>query len=391
MNRIRPIFGLIGVLALAAMACNLLSGADEPTATPVVEATIVVDELTSPTEAPALAPTDTPEQLPTEAPPTEAPPTEAPPTVVPEESSVTPLELETTSYAHYLGFFEAYPPVGWTMEENDGGATFRAPDDSGYVEVEVNNTGVALDGESFESFVVAREQNYFGLFDEYELVDYQIDPDLGLARVTKTFVSDGFPQDVFTYYDRYGLAVYVYDFWADSDVADAYEPTFEEMFDTSPVYPEAVEESADIYDWIYTFYGPGDLFSIDVPIPWTYESSEEENVIIDTFSSPDAHAFIQNITYDDGTEISKSDAGAFALGLLKDIYASDIQISDDQVQPDGSERLTWRSPSGEYSGISFLETRGTTFLLFSVLWDDAYEDYYYNTLNHTIGTYDVPE
>ncbi len=389
MNRIRPIFGLIGVLALAAMACNFLSGADEPTATPVAEATVVLDELASPTEAPAVAPTDTPEPAPTEAPPTEAPPTEAP-TAVAEEASATPLELETTSYAHSLGFFEAYPPVDWTVDETDGGATFTAPDGTGYVEIEVNNTGVALDGESFQRFVDARELNYFGQYDAYEPGDYQIDVDFGRARVAKTLVADGFDQDVFTYYDQYGAAIFVYDFWADSDVAEAYVPAFEDIFNTSPVDSTAVEESASIYYWVYTFYGPGDLFSIEVPIPWAYESEEAENTIIDTFSSPDEHAFIQNITYDDGTEVSKSDAGAFALALLKEVYASDIQISGDQVQPDGSERLTWSSPSGEYSGISFLETRGTTFLLFSVLWDDAYEDYYFDTMDYTIGTYDVP-
>jgi hypothetical protein len=61
------------------------------------------------------------------------------------------------------------------------------------------------------------------------------------------------------------------------------------------------------------------------------------------------------------------------------------------VQPDGSERLIWSSPSGDYSGTSFLETRGTTFLLFTTMYDNPYEDYYLETLNYTIGTYEVPE
>jgi hypothetical protein len=277
------------------------------------------------------------------------------------------------------------------MDEGDGGATFSAPDESGYVEVEVNNTGEALDGESFERFVDAREINYFGQNDSFELVDYQIDPDFGVARVSKEFLSGGVPQTVFSYYDQYGAAIYVYDFWADSDVAEVYAPAYQEIIDTSSIDFAAVEELADVYYWIYTFYGPGDLFSIDVPIAWTYEGDEEEDVIVDTFYSPDEHALIQNITYDDGSEISRSDAGAFALALLKEAYASDIQISDDQVQPDGSERLTWRSPGDGYSGISFLETRGTTFLLFSVIWDDPYEGSYWDSLNYTIESYVVPE
>jgi hypothetical protein len=60
------------------------------------------------------------------------------------------------------------------------------------------------------------------------------------------------------------------------------------------------------------------------------------------------------------------------------------------VQPDGSERLTWNSPSGNYSGISFLESRGTTFLMFSVLWDNPYEADYFDTLDYIISTYTTP-
>jgi hypothetical protein len=396
MKRTRPIFWLIAMLLLAALACNFLSGDDEPTTVPEVEPTAVQEAVTSPTEAPPPTPTNTPEPLPTEpppteAPPTEAPPTEAPPTEAPDEPVDASMELDSVPYEHYLGYFEIYPPSGWAMDESEGGATFTAPDDSGFVEVEVTNTGEVLDGESFERFVDAREVNYFGAYDEYEVVDYQIDADFGIARVSKNFVDGVFPQQVFTYYDQYGSAIYAYDFWADSEVAEAYAPAFEEILDTSFVNPDTVSELASIYYWIYTFYGPDDLFSIDVPIPWTYVAEEEENILVDTFYSPDEHGIIQNITYDDGVEISRSEAGAFGLELLKEVYASDIQISDDQVQPDGSERLIWSSPSGGFSGISFLETRGTTFLLFSVLYDDPYEDTYLDTLNYTIETYDVPE
>lgn len=393
MKRIRPILWLILVLALVAMACNFVTGEEEPTAAP----TAVQAEADSATEAPLPTPTNSPEPLPTEVAPTEPSPTEAAPTeaapteAAPDASAETVLALDTTPYAHYLGYFEVYPPAGWIMEEGDGGATFTAADDSGFLEVEVNNTGITLDGESFDRFVEARENNYFGQYDGFEIINYEVDPDLAVARVIKEVVVGDIPQMVFTFYDQYGPVIYAYDFWADSDVADAYAPAFEEIISTATVDFAAVEETADVYYWIYPFYGPDDHFSIEVPVPWRYVHEEEENVIVDTFYSPDEHGIIQNITYDDGTEISRSEAGAFGLNLLKEVYADDIQISDDQVQPDGSERLTWSSPSGAYSGISFLETRGTTFLLFSVLWDDPFEDVYYDTLNYTIETYDVPE
>jgi hypothetical protein len=117
---------------------------------------------------------------------------------------------------------------------------------------------------------------------------------------------------------------------------------------------------------------------------------EGPNVVVDTFYAPDRHAVIQNMSYDDGTLVTKAMAGAFALELLKTYYATDIRITDDVVQPDGSERLTWHSRSGDYSGVSFFETRGTTFLLFTTLYDNPFEDIYLDVLNYTISTYDIP-
>lgn len=393
MKHMRPIFWLIAWLLLIAMGCNLVSGDDEPTAVPEADAPAQVTEPTAVQEQATASPTDTPLPEPTEPPPTEPPATEAPPTEAPavEEPPPVTMELDSTSYIHPLDFFEITPPAGWIVEEGDGGASFGEPNGIGYIEVEVTNTGTPLDDIAFERFVDARELNLFGDYEGYETVDYQIDPELKIARVTKELVLDGIPQTIFTYYDLYDQAMYATDFWADSDVFADYESGFEEVLDSMFVNSAAVAESAVPYYWIYTFSGPGDLFTIDIPIPWTYERDESDVAIVDAFYAPDEHGFIENITYDDGEEISRSAAGAFALELLKEFYASDIQISDDQVQPDGSERLTWRSPSGEYSGISFLETRGSTFLLFSAVWDDAYEEAHLDSLVYTIETYDVPE
>ncbi|MCI0399618.1 MAG: hypothetical protein L0322_32450, partial [Chloroflexi bacterium] len=224
----------------------------------------------------------------------------------------------------------------------------------------------------------------------YQVTDRQVDKDILVARVTKELFFDGVPQVVFTLYDQHGAVVYSLDFWADADVSDSYGVAYEQIIDGATVYSETAAEVVEPYYWIYDFYGPGDLFTIEVPTPWRYEYTEGDTAIVDTFYSPDEHAVVQNVTYDDGEVISREVAGAFALELLKQYYAADIVITDDQVQSDGSERLTWYSPSGDYSGISFFETRGTTFLLFSTLWDNPYEADYLDTLNYIISTYDIP-
>src|SRR5690606_7523860 len=155
--------------------------------------------------------------------------------------------------------------------------------------------------------------------------------------------------------------------------------------------PQAAAEGQAEYLWVYNFTGPNDLFEIEVPTAWQYERTEDGTTIIDTFYAPDGHAVIQNITFDEGTELSRTQAAQLGREWLKDAYAQDMRFLDDRVQPDGSERLTWTSAASDMSGISFLEARGTTFLLFTAMYDNEFEDVYLETLEYTISSYTIPE
>jgi len=149
-----------------------------------------------------------------------------------------------------------------------------------------------------------------------------------------------------------------------------------------------------------TFTDQNNLYTIEVPPDWTNEQSydsENNYYYIDTFTSPDGGAVIENIVYDDGTAFTGNQKSKFALYLLNTFYSTtgkegDIRISDDNIMSDGSERLTWTSKGGGYSGISFLEVRsnGTTFLFFTVDWGNDVEDVYRDTLNYVIETYTIP-
>ena len=301
------------------------------------------------------------------------------------------MSLSSQVYEHPAGIFDFYPFEGWEItSEDDSSMWLEAPDFTGAIYFEVTNTGYELAPEAFEWFVTARDENYFLQYDEYQEVDRQVNPEDGIASVEKTLVFDDIPQTVVSIYDQHGQVIYVIDFWADSDRFESYDPGYDEFFNGITVYSDDAAANQAVYGWLIDFYGPNDLFYIGVPESWYYEFTYEDIVAVDTFYSPDDHAIIENIVYDDGEEVSKSDAGAFALDLLKEFYAEDIRITDDQVQPDGSERLIWNSPSGDYTGWSFFETRGTTFLLFTLMYDNDYEDVYYDVLNDIVGTYDIP-
>jgi hypothetical protein len=389
-NRQYKPFLWLGILILTVgLACNAASRtateAPAPTNTPQpVEPT--------PTLRPPK-PTPTPPEPTATSPPEEPTATTPPEDPTPDTDTQTgsALELDTEMYAHPKGIFSFFPPKDWEItDEQDGSVFLEAPDFTGAILVQVTNTGYTLDEFAFERFVDARDENFFFVYEDYFQVSWDIDLESRTANIEKSLSFDGIPQTVISYYDQHEQVIYVLDFWADEGIYADYADGYDAFFDAIVVDDDIAAEQ-ELYYWVYDFYGPDDLFVIEVPDSWTWELDEGEFAVVDTLSSPDEHAFIQNITFDDGVEVSKSDAGDFALELLNDYYADDIKITDDDVQPDGSERLTWNSPSGDYSGISFFETRGTTFLLFTALYDNPYEDIYLDTLDYAISTYDVPE
>ena len=179
-------------------------------------------------------------------------------------------------------------------------------------------------------------------------------------------------------------------------------PTAVLQIPPTPVSQDATNNSNDSSnsssDWV-TFTDENDLLAIDLPGDWTYEHTvDQENnyFYIDTFTSPDGGAVIESIVYDDGVPFTGKDKSTAALFFLNNWYSDtgregDIRVTDDRMQEDGSERLIWTSRGGGYSGVSFLETRGTTtFLFFTLNWGNDYEEQYTDIVNAVIASYRIP-
>lgn len=151
---------------------------------------------------------------------------------------------------------------------------------------------------------------------------------------------------------------------------------------------------------IVTFTDENNLFSFDLPGDWTYGNSfnDEDGVYIDRFESPNGLGFIENITGFSKERLSGGSNGKIALYFIHKYYSTtkaegDIHISEDQLQPDGSERLTWKSDAGGYSGMSYFEVRGAdrkTFLMLTVWWDSSADQATLDTINAAIESYRVP-
>jgi hypothetical protein len=392
MNLMRNLIGLIAVLILLA-ACQ--RGAEDAGDTNAVPTQAVLAELAEP-EAPATAPAGTaavenpgpPATSRADASATQSRATPENPST-PTASAAPELALADAPYTHESGAFSLVPPAGWTIEESSGSASFDAPEGTGFIYVQVTNTGYQLDGEAFSNFVTHRDLNFFDDFDGYEVVSEEIDTTNGAAIIVKFLNYNDVDQTVITFYYQYGQIIYNFDFWSDHDFFDAYDVLYRQVVDTADVNPDAALDQAE-YLWVYTFTGPDELFTIEVPTAWRYERSESDATIVDAFTAPDGHAVIQNITYDNQDSLSRGEAGALGRRLLQEFYAADLRIIDDQVQADGSERLIWESASGGYRGISFLEARDAIFLLLTTMYDNAWEEVYIDTLEYTISTYTIP-
>jgi hypothetical protein len=165
-----------------------------------------------------------------------------------------------------------------------------------------------------------------------------------------------------------------------------------------PANPPANNGNTGNGSELVTFIDQNNLMAFELPADWTYENGSDTNYYYDTFTSPDETAKMESLVYNDGDPFVAGQNGKFALGLLHNIYSNtgkegDIRVTDDSIQSDGSERLTWESKSGGYSGVSFFELRGDgnrTFLMLTAWWSNDTDQANIDAINAAIASYRLP-
>ena len=250
------------------------------------------------------------------------------------------------------------------------------------------NTGLPLSGDSLQQLVKAYRQLYP---EDAQVVDKKETPTAIYLR--QHWDSDSGPLEHYAFFVTDDAAVVIVELSLPEEKArqegDAlWEALLKEVnYDT-----EAITQQP-LYNDVWTFTAPNDLFEMDVPIAWYYSTSSdsEGTTVLDRFDSPDGQAFIESIVYDDGTPFSKQEAGKAALAILREFYADDLKVTDDQVQPDGSERLIWHSQKQGLSGVTFFEVRNDTTLLFlNMVSSDDTVDMYADLFEAILSSYLVP-
>jgi pimeloyl-ACP methyl ester carboxylesterase len=380
----KALFALVPLLLISMVGTVIFSlqGDEEPQAPVVTMEPLTIWETASPDES-------WPEQAEAQPAVTPTPSASEPTTATPQPPEAPPFEISTQIYTHPDQLFELTPPEGWTVSLIEGGSVFVEPDGEGQITILANNTGQVLDAESFTRFVEASELNGWAGLEGFTELEREIDGANGVASIAKSFTFEGQRYTVVSIYKHFEASVYGYDFWALERDYMRYGPLYDTLMESLSLYYDNAA-ALPLYHDRYTFQNISGLYQIDVPISWHVQYDEADTAQIDTLFSPDEHAVLQNIAYDDGHIVSKSESGQMALNLLNAYYAQDIIITEDVVMTDGSERLTWYSPGSAYQGQSFFETRGTTFLLLTMMFDDPYADFYLPLMGELISTYQVP-
>jgi hypothetical protein len=254
-----------------------------------------------------------------------------------------------------------------------------------------------MDADSFQRFVEASEENDVARMSNnptYEVIDQKIDKSQGQATVTKNLVVDGTSLMVMTAYRQVGQAIVTLDYWARRDIFPAYVDQFEALLEEMTVDSASVA-SLDKYAESYSFNGPRNLFTLQVPVPWTHQTlsnsyKDGTYTAVDTFTAPDEHAVLYSVVYTDGNPMQASVAGEFALALLNKYFTKDVVVTKDQLMADGSERLTWYSPTGKYKGISQFQTHGSTFYLDGWMLQSDAENIYLDVVNRAVDSFKLP-
>jgi hypothetical protein len=313
-------------------------------------------------------------------------------TMQPSQGLATPgaNTADLIDYTHKQLIFHLKIPGNWKLDEQTSFTNLTAPDNSGSIQIAAVNTGVELNELGFANFVDATEANTFSRFLNYTQVERSVDNSKRLAYIRTTLDINKVPQKIISIYKRQGKIVFYMLLRSDAIAFDKNNSLFEQIIPTSE-FDSTYAADFIPYDIVYDFSEPNNLFILNVPSNWMYQIFKGENTIQDTFVSPDNHAKIQTITYNDGNTIPHGQTDLIALDLLKEIYAQDVRISETRTQPDLSIRWTWASKTGNIEGITFYEIRGTSFLMLTLLSETEYKKLFDPLFNLIIESYQLPK
>ena len=317
----------------------------------------------------------------------ETPIIESTPTTQTQPTSAPQILLSDQAYVSPSGAFEIFLPENWNCSET-GQLRVDCQPQSGNANITLRATatGYELKQDAFEALLTAETVNTYS--DKKAYAETSREKVEGLVTIEATWREGDTPwqsKDVFT---RSGAAAYQLSLSAVQEQWEEFAPIFEQIIEKATYLPEALS-GTPIYAQIRKYSSPDLVFTLEVPTAWSKyaDIGRIENTQIEGFLSPDKHAAVQIATYRQGTFVTQEAKAIKTLDVMRLVYGYDLRVSHDKALPDGRERLAWSAARREVSGITFFNSYGNNIYIFSVVWDDAFQGMYEDTLNTIVESF----
>jgi len=136
---------------------------------------------------------------------------------------------------------------------------------------------------------------------------------------------------------------------------------------------------------------PEKFFTLEVPNGWSYVEDTEviENVVVETYTAPDGHAFVQVVVNEVSPGMNHVIKGEVTMDYMRRLYGDDLRVSEDVTLKDGRERLKWWNDYKKTSGTTFFDTARDQLFFYTTTYDDAYEKEYKTILEDVNNSYSV--
>ena len=136
---------------------------------------------------------------------------------------------------------------------------------------------------------------------------------------------------------------------------------------------------------------PEKFFTLEVPNGWSYVEDTEviENVVVETYTAPDGHAFVQVVVNEVSPGMNHVIKGEVTMDYMRRLYGDDLLVSEDVTLKDGRERLKWFNDYKKTSGTTFFDTSRDQIFFYTTSYDDAYEKEYKEILEDVGDSYSV--
>lgn len=297
------------------------------------------------------------------------------------------VSLSAQPYISPSGAFEIYFPKDWNCSESGQyRVDCQPPDGKANISLRATATGYELTQTALEALVNAEVVYTYSEKKAYS--ENSRETDEGLISINAAWREGDVPWQSEDFFTRAGAGAYQLSLSAGQAQWEEYAPLFDEVNAKAAYNPQALS-GIPIYAQIRKYTAPDVLFTLEVPTSWSRyaDFASIENTQLEGFLSPDLHAAVQVAVYRQGSLI-KREAKAFkTLEIMRKLYGYDLRVSHDKALPDGRERLAWTAERRQVSGISFFDSFGSSMYIFSIVWDDAFEDMYKPTLDTVVNSF----